>query len=262
MSPQVSRLRRLAQRFQPRRGWKDPLAEDRNGRTLLRPSSGARLHLGCGDVYLPGFLNVDYPPERGVASGTSRPDLEADILSLDAPEDALAEVRLHHVFEHFERPVALALLVRWFEWLEPGGVLTVETPDFERCVEGFADRRLEEQSLILRHLFGSQEAPWARHLDGWSARRFREVLPRLGFARIGTHSTASDERGLLVNVVARAEKPSPVPNRDTRAAAAVAVLRQSMNGENPTEERLAARWVEMFERTLAGVAAERQGGAS
>jgi len=42
----------------------------------------------------------------------------------------------------------------------------------------------------------------------------------------------------------------------------VTILRQSMNGENPTEERLAARWVEMFERTLAGVAAERQGGAS
>jgi hypothetical protein len=242
---------RLPGFFPRRRRWGEPVVDERSGRTLLQPRPGARLHLGCGDVYLRGYLNVDYPPGLGVASGASRPDLAADIVTLDAPERALAEVRLHHVFEHFERAVALALLVRWFEWLEPGGVLTVETPDFERCVEGFADRSPEEQSIILRHLFGSQEAPWARHLDGWSARRFREVLARLGFERIDTGATVSDERGLLVNVLVRAEKPSPAAPREARAAAAVAILRQAMNGTNPTEERLAARWVETFERTLA-----------
>ena len=90
---------------------------------------------------------------------SSRPDVEADIVSLDAPDPTIADVRLHHVFEHFERAVALALLVRWFEWLEPGGVLTVETPDFERCVDDFTHRTPDEQALILRDVFGSQEAP-------------------------------------------------------------------------------------------------------
>ena len=161
-------------------------------------------------------------------------------------------MRLHHVFEHFERAVALALLVRWFDWLEPGGVLTLETPDFERCVVDFADRPLEDQSLILRHLFGSQEAAWAHHLDGWSPRRFREVLAHLGYERIETDATTSDEQGLLVNVVARASKPQLPLSREAREAAAVAVLRQALNGANPTEERLAARWVDAFERTLAG----------
>jgi hypothetical protein len=217
----------------------------------LRPRRAARLHLGCGDVYLPGYLNVDYPPALGVASGTSRPDVEADIVSVDAPDATISEVRLHHVFEHFERAVGLALLVRWFDWLEPGGVLTVETPDFERGIEGFADRTASEQSLILRHLFGSQEAPWAVHRDGWSRRRFREVLGELGFEQIEVRETRSDEHGLLVNVVAAAVKPSEPVSRETRVAAAIAILRQAMNGDNPTEERLAQRWVEAFEQTVS-----------
>ena len=237
-----------------RRGWEKPSFEVRGDRTMLLPSPGARVHLGCGDVYLPGYLNVDLPPDLGVASGTSRPDVETDILSLDCPDQGLHEVRLHHVFEHFERPVALALLVRWFEWLEPGGTLTIETPDFERCVDGFADRPLDDQTLILRHLFGSQEAVWARHLDGWSARRFGDVLVRVGFERVEAEATTSDERGLLVNVVARALKPQHPQPREARVTAAVALLRQSMNGVNPTEERLAARWVETFGRVLSGSA--------
>jgi hypothetical protein len=244
-------LLRVLAPFQRRRGWAEPYAQEKNGRTSLRPRSGARLHLGCGDVHLRGYLNVDFPPELGVASGTSRPDVEADILSLDSPPGGLAEVRLHHVFEHFERAVALALLVKWYEWLQPGGVLTIETPDFERCVDSFATSPAEEQTLVLRHIFGSQEAPWARHADGWSERRFRDILTRLGFEIIRADRTWSDEHRLLANVVVRALKADPVRTRNSRTAAALAILRESMNGQNSTEERLADRWVQTFERTLS-----------
>jgi hypothetical protein len=146
--------------------------------------------------------------------------------------------------------------VRWYEWLQPGGVLTIETPDFARCVDVFAERPSEDQALILRHLFGSQEAAWAQHRDGWSAARFRHTLPLLGFERVVTESTSSDERGLLPNVVARAFKPEVAVPRDARTAAALALLRQAMNGRNPTEERLATRWAAVFERTLDGGAGD------
>ena len=191
----MTRLWRFVRSLSPRRGWGEPFADKKNGRVMLRPERSARLHLGCGDVYLPGYLNVDYPPDLGVASGTSRPDLEAAIPTLDCPEGALAEVRLHHVFEHFERAVGLALLVRWFDWLEPRGLITIETPDFESSVDCFAEKSFDDQSLILRHVFGSQEASWANHLDGWSAHRFRRILPLLGFENVETEATVSDTRG-------------------------------------------------------------------
>ena len=211
---------------------------------ILTPRKRGRVHLGCGDRYLPGYLNVDFPAANGVASGASHPDVEADIVDLHCAPGVLGEVRLHHVFEHFERAVALALLLRWHDWLAERGKLVIETPDFERCIDGFAARSFEEKSLLLRHIFGSQEASWAHHLDGWSASRFAVVLPRLGYEQVEVAETTSDAKGLLVNVVVSARKRT-MP-RTERRAAALELLRASMNGINATEEVLARRWQDTF----------------
>lgn len=223
--------------------WRSPAGETISDRVLLRPRRRARVHLGCGDVRLKGYLNVDYPPEQGVASGTSRPDVEADVIRLDAPPCSIAEIRLHHLFEHFERASALALLIRWYDWLEPGGRLFVETPDFDGCIAGFESRDLTDQSLILRHLFGSQEAPWAQHFDGWSRVRFEAILPRLGYSGLIFELGQSDERGLLRNVTCHAIKPvASTMAWQERVAAAREILKWSMNGDNPTEQALLGRW--------------------
>lgn len=237
------------------RGWPSPPTDstpDAHGRVQLRPPRRGRVHLGCGDVRLRGYLNVDLPPGDGVASGTSRPDVESDVVEVSCPPGTLAEVRLHHLFEHFERAEALALLVRWYRWLLPGGHLTIETPDFEGCISGFGSRSPKERGVILRHIFGSQEAPWARHLDGWSEPRFRHILGALGFTDISTSRTFSDKCGLLPNVIVKAHRPpSDGPSRETQIRTALMLLRDSMNGENPTEERLFERWRSQFEALAA-----------
>jgi hypothetical protein len=207
-------------------------------------------------VYRRGYLNVDLPPQEGVAAGTSRPDLQCDVTRVRCPADTLAEIRLHHLFEHFERAQALALLLRWYRWLRPGGQLCIETPDFEGCVANFSDRSANDQGVILRHIFGSQEAPWAQHRDGWSASRFRHVLGELGFSDISTSRTFSDERRLLPNVVVRSHKPTGGPTPEAQATSALHILRQSMNGENATEETLFERWRSRFEAISAETAAE------
>jgi hypothetical protein len=244
------RSRALA-RLRRRREWESPPALTVDGRVLLRPRRAGRVHLGCGEISLDGYLNVDLPPAEGTARGHSRPDVEADIRALDCPGGTLAEIRLHHVFEHFERPVALALLVRWHDWLAPGGVITIETPDFERSVEAFAGRSIEQQTLILRHLFGSQEAPWATHRDGWSERRFIHVLRALGFEDVSAASGASDEEGLLKNVVIQARTADPSASRDERVHAAHELMKLSMNGWNETELALLARWTAQFDALVS-----------
>lgn len=241
----------LRQQMSLRRSWDDPPTVDEDGHVRLCPRRPARVHLGCGDRYLSGYLNIDLPPEEGVASGTSRPDVIADITALRAPNDCLSEIRLHHVFEHFERARALALLIKWHSWLVPGGALVLETPDFEACIEQFNARTSAEQGVILRHLFGSQEAPWALHKDGWSASRFRQVLPSLGFESTRIERTYSDEGQLLANVVSTATKADHRITREEQIAAATDVLRSGMNGQNPTEERLLAIWRDQLLSHLA-----------
>ena len=80
-----------------------------------------RLHLGCGEKYLEGYVNIDYPPDEHSVQVSSPADVYADITELSYEPGSVAEVRLHHVFEHFDRVTALSLLIDWYAWLEEGG---------------------------------------------------------------------------------------------------------------------------------------------
>jgi hypothetical protein len=87
------------------------------------------------------------------------------------------------VFEHFPRAVSLALLTVWNAWLEPGGKLRIEVSDFDRTAKEVLSPRTSEKmrGVALRHIFGSQEAPWAMHLEGWSGKRLERTANAFGF---------------------------------------------------------------------------------
>lgn len=142
-----------------------------------------KLHLGCGQKYLDGYWNVDFPSEEHTVQDYSVADSVCDIKTLEYPKGSIDEVRSHHFFEHFPRPVALALLCRWTDWLKPGGTLHIETPDFLSSIYRFVSPfvSFDEKEQIMRHLFGSHEAPWAVHWDAWYEERFKKILVALGY---------------------------------------------------------------------------------
>ena len=142
-----------------------------------------KLHLGCGQRYLDGYLNVDFPPDEHTVQGGSVADLHADLLQLRYPPGSIEEIRLHHVFEHFARPVACALLASWHSWLRPGGVLRIEVPDLARTarvlLNPFTTHRA--RTVAIRHLFGSHEAPWAVHCEGYTPKTLKKMAILFGF---------------------------------------------------------------------------------
>jgi len=94
-------------------------------------SAGRRIHLGCGEVYLPGYVNIDLPPQHQTVMRKIKADIYADISRFYCVTNSIEEIRLHHVFEHFDRPTALQLLISWYLMLKDLGHLVIETPDFE-----------------------------------------------------------------------------------------------------------------------------------
>ena len=90
---------------------------------------------------------------------------------------------LAYVFEHFLRATSLALLAGWWSWLRDDGLLRIEVPDFQRTamvvVNPFSSQKARYAGL--RHIFGSQEASWAVHMEGWSAQSMRNVLSFFGY---------------------------------------------------------------------------------
>lgn len=144
-----------------------------------------KLHLGCGNYYLEGYINIDFPPSEHTIM-KPKADLFADLRSLYYKDGSVDEIRNHHVFEHFSRAEALKLLLTWRRWLKVGGRLHIETPDFDRCLIYYFFCGFKTKSEIGRHIFGSQEAKWANHLDYWNKRKFLFVFKKLGFKIIKT----------------------------------------------------------------------------
>lgn len=187
------------------------------------PGTPLRLHLGCGETRLDGYVNVDYPPENHNIM-TVAADYFADVTQLDFPDGTVDEVRLHHVFEHFGRVTAMGLLVRWHRWLKVGGRLYLETPDIlgsARMLTSNAPWHLKMGAI--RHLSGDQADTWAYHLDHWFPERYQHTLPKLGFGEVETKSVSWPHEPYLANVHAVAVKTEAL-DEDALLEAAEALL--------------------------------------
>lgn len=153
---------------------------------LVDCNGPVKLHLGCGESYLPGYINIDYPPADHTCQMQSVADAYANVTELLFPPNSIDVIESHHMFEHFDRQTALALLCAWYTWLKPGGKIVIETPDFHASIRTFLNQNLsyKERQVVVRHIFGSHEAHWAYHYDGWYKEKFEHVLSLLGFSDI------------------------------------------------------------------------------
>ncbi|KKQ68421.1 MAG: Methylase involved in ubiquinone/menaquinone biosynthesis-like protein [Parcubacteria group bacterium GW2011_GWA2_38_27] len=180
-----------------------------------------------------GYVNIDFPPSEHTII-IPKADIFKDIRKLEYQENSVDEIRNHHLFEHFSRQEALKLLLQWRRWLKLGGLLVIETPDFEECAKLFITTNdIEKQFKLARHIFGSHEAEWALHKDFWSKSKFKFVLNKLGFSvseiqqnrsyyrkdnsfiakvvgKIAPESIKNLTGDILPNIIVRAEKDNRV----------------------------------------------------
>lgn len=177
---------------------------------LLKNQDKMRLHLGCGRTYFEGYINIDFPVDLQGSLRTTA-DFCMDIRDLRFPPESIDEIRLHHVFEHFGRVEALALLIRWHSWLKIRGLLRIETPDIIGSAKTLiSDAPWDIKMATIRHMAGDQTASWGYHADHWFEDRFRRTLKDLGFAPINTVSYVWDHKPFLSNVEVFAVKMNNV----------------------------------------------------
>lgn len=202
---------------------------------LWEPGIPLRLHLGCGETRFEGYLNLDYPPDSHNVM-TVQADAYAEIMTLEFPSQSVDEVRLHHVFEHFSRVTALAMLIRWHEWLKIGGKLHIVTPDISGCAKNIVTSRdfLVKMGNV-RHLAGDQAASWAYHVDHWFPERFERTLAHFGFDPVRTAAEAWDQPPFLWNVEAIGCKKLHLPREELLRRADELLWESTVNQhERPT----------------------------
>lgn len=202
-----------------------------------------RLHLGCGHNILPGYINIDKGGREGV-----KYDFDVDILDLKFDDNSVDKIRLHHVFEHFHRYQAIALMFAFNNWLKLGGRLIIETPDFEWCARKYLNLLTlpeivwsllagikhkknyfkSDKWRILRHIFGSKEAGWANHLEGWDRFTLSCLYKFFGFKIIGI-SQSKYKAGPVPSITITGEKQRHIKEEDFKKLSEDVLKRMAIN---------------------------------
>jgi SAM-dependent methyltransferase len=163
--------------------------------TVPTPPGGspARLHIGCGDRYLDGWVNIDL-----VAPGA---DLNLDVRAgLPFSDGEAGAVYVAHLLEHLEyKEEALSFLADCRRVLRPGGIIRIAVPD----IRSFATAYVRRDSAFFRrferlwerapsdtdlasylHYAGAGDFPWVmdRHRFGYDEETLSALLSQAKFA--------------------------------------------------------------------------------
>ena len=133
-----------------------------------------RLHLGCGDIDEPGFVNVDGRPAKHVhhVQGIKQLACFAD--------NTVSLIYACHCLEHIAHREVPSVLAEWRRVLKPGGVLRLSVPDFDLLLETYFDTGRDMRSIQMP-LMGSQSYPLNFHFVCFNQAELTRVLAQAGF---------------------------------------------------------------------------------
>lgn len=144
------------------------------------------VHLGCGDIDWPKFINVDARPQKHVHyvhGVTSLPFFKNDTADL---------IYLSHCLEHIPFAETYLALSEWKRVLKPGGILRISVPDFEQIVKIYEEND-RDMNLILMPLMGGQDYAYNFHYNMFNYRRLKELLIETGFSEVRPWEYGTDE---------------------------------------------------------------------
>ncbi|MGE0568363.1 MAG: hypothetical protein AB7O73_10480 [Bacteroidia bacterium] len=207
-----------------------------------------KLHLGCGQKYLEGYKNIDFPSTEHTVQNTTVADEFHNLYELRYPKGTIEEVRLHHVFEHFDRATVCAFMASWNSWLKIGGKVHIEVPDFENTFKKNMNlfNRDKYEGVALRHIFGSQEASWAVHYEGYSEKLLVKIFNAFGF-KVRVINKTEYKRTFNIEVIG--EKDKDMDMKSARTAASN-YLKFYLVDDSPSENQMHGVWLSNFEKQL------------
>lgn len=144
------------------------------------------LHVGCGDIDLHGWINIDARPADHVHILTDKVTLN------EFADHSIGVIYLSHVLEHFDFKESALLLQTFHRKLKPGGVLLVAVPDFAAVVDIYT--KTKSLKTIEDVLMGGQSYAYNYHKSVYDQELLRNKLLEAGFSHAELYDT-KDEFG-------------------------------------------------------------------
>jgi len=132
------------------------------------------VHIGCGDINDPRFINVEARPLKHVHLLTETPSL------IEFKDNFADLIYASHVLEHFSHKIVSEVLGNWYRVLKPGGILRLSVPDFDKLVDVYfaKDRNVDS---IIGMLMGGQSYETNYHYTIFNKENLVSILEKVGF---------------------------------------------------------------------------------
>ena len=152
-------------------------------RTYLRPSGhGLKLHLGCGDYWFEGYVNIDIE----VYGGT---DMCWNLLERLPFQDKTVEIiESYEVIEHVDQDEAKNMIDDWYRLLIDGGKVRISTPDMDALVSQYEANK-EKTIEFMFGFTGYQKHKWI-----YTAETLKKLFEDKGFKQVVVTKGFLDER--------------------------------------------------------------------
>jgi predicted SAM-dependent methyltransferase len=143
------------------------------------------LHIGCGDINLEGWINLDARNRDHVHIQTDKLDL------VQFANDSLGVIYLSHVLEHVSFAEAESILKNFHNKLRDGGMLLISVPDFESLVKIYHQSE-GNLSLIRKALLGGQDYEYNFHKSVYDFKFLQELCINSGFKLAQKYETVKE----------------------------------------------------------------------
>lgn len=138
-----------------------------------------KLHLGCGEKRLPGFVHVDIRPEV-------KPDIVSPAQSLHTVRNSsVEEIYYCHGIEHLKYAEIQPAFREWKRVLALGGILRLAVPDFVSLVDIYENAYNGASLKTIRYaISGGQDYPDNVHYSVWDFFTLQDELNTAGFSDV------------------------------------------------------------------------------
>ncbi len=149
-------------------------AKWRVGRPSYPAGDELLVHLGCGAVDVPGFVNIDARPARHVhhVQGIERLGMFAD--------GSVSLIYASHCLEHVPHRKVLEVLREWCRVLRRGGVVRLSVPDFDLMLAIYEQTGRDIRNIQMP-LMGSQNYRQNFHYTCFNEAELTRLLVQAGF---------------------------------------------------------------------------------
>lgn len=183
-------------------------------------SNKIKLHLGCGNVYLDGYINVDFLKQGVTRYASMEPKIVeqykttidqyykkpfqengTDITLVDFADDIrnLSVVKAYvennnldiesivaiQVLEHFTEEEVPKIIKLWADMLCEGGTLSISVPDMIQTCKMLVESRSDEEfNWASRLIYGSQKDIMAFHKSSFNQSKLRDLMEEAGLIDI------------------------------------------------------------------------------